>query len=137
MGAKGLWRHIEGSASTPVPFILSDSIPVLDKKTPATEDQIEAKESKIIEFKKREYLAHHILMSMTLTHLATKIKGLLTAKDMWKAVKEDATSKSTLYLLVAEDQLSSIKLMDPDDPKTHLTELKKATSNSCFNITTT
>ena len=107
MGAKGLWRHIEESASAPVMFVLSDSIPVLaDGKTSATEDQIEAKESKIVEFKKREYLAHHILMSMTLTCLTTKIKGLLTAEDMWKAVKEDAMSKSTLYQLDVEDQLS-------------------------------
>ena len=61
---------------------------------------------------------------MTLTHLTTKIKGLLMTKDMWKAVKEDAMSKSTLYLLDVEDQLSSMKLMDNNDPKTHLPELK-------------
>jgi hypothetical protein len=42
---------------------------------------------------------------------------------MWNVVKEDATSKSTVYLLDAEDQLSSMKLAD-NDPKTHLTELK-------------
>ena len=95
-----------------------------DGKTPATEDQIEAKESRIIKFEKREYLACHILMSTTSTCLATKIKGLLMAEDMWKAVKEDATSKSTLYLPDAEDQLSNMKLIDNDDPRTHLTELK-------------
>jgi gag-polypeptide of LTR copia-type len=43
---------------------------------------------------------------------------------MWNVVKQDATSKSMLYLLNAKDQLSSIKLADNDDPKTHLTELK-------------
>ena len=43
---------------------------------------------------------------------------------MWKVVKEDATSKSTLYILDAEDQLSSMKLTDNDDAKTHLAELK-------------
>ena len=30
-----------------------------DGKTAATEDQIESKESKIIEFEKRQYLAHN------------------------------------------------------------------------------
>jgi gag-polypeptide of LTR copia-type len=92
-------------------------------KTMATEDQLEQKESKIID-EKREYLAHHILVSTTSTRLATKIKALPTAKEMWNMIKDDATSKSTLYLLDAEDQLSSIKLMDNNDPKTHLNELK-------------
>ena len=125
MGVKGLWRHVEGTATVPVPFVMSEGIPMpADGKTPASEDQKELKESKIIKFKKREYLAQHILMSTTSTHLTTKIKGLLTAKDMWKAVKDDATLKSTLYLLDAEDQLSSMKLADNDDPKTHLAELK-------------
>jgi hypothetical protein len=97
MGAKGLWRHAEGTSIAPVPFIMSDGIPMLaDGKTPATEDQIEAKESKMIEFEKREYLARHILMSTTSTRLGNKIKGLLTAEDMWKVVKDDATLKSTL-----------------------------------------
>src|SRR5271168_4502002 len=91
MGAKGLWRHVEGTAVAPVPFAVSDGIPMLsDGKTKATEEQVEAKESKIIEFEKREYLARHILMSTTSTRLATKIKSMLTAEDMWKAVVDDA-----------------------------------------------
>jgi gag-polypeptide of LTR copia-type len=125
MGAKGLWRHIEGTASAPVPFVLSNGKYMLAHgKTQATENQIKAKESKIMEFKKREYLARHILMSTTFTHLTTKIKGLLTPEDMYKAVKDDTTLKSTLFLLDAKDQLLSMKLTDNDDPKTHLAELK-------------
>ena len=58
MGAKGLWRHVEGTATAPVPFTVMNGIPMLsDGKTAATEDQIDAKESKIIDFEKREYLA--------------------------------------------------------------------------------
>ena len=57
MGAKGLWRHIEGTATAPVSFAVTNSIPMLsDGKTAAMEDQIDAKESKIIDFEKREYL---------------------------------------------------------------------------------
>ena len=88
------------------------------------EDQIDAKESKILDFEKREYLVQHILLSTTSIHLGTKIKDLMTAEDMCKVVKDDAASKSTLYILDAEDQLSSMKLIDNDDPKTHLVELK-------------
>ena len=29
MGAKGLWRHVEGSATAPVPYAVSNSIPML------------------------------------------------------------------------------------------------------------
>jgi hypothetical protein len=126
MGAKGLWRHVVGTATAPVPFVLSDGVPMLaDGKTRATEEQLEAKESKVIEFEKREYLARHIILSTTSTRLGSKIKSLATAEAMWKVVETDATTKSTLYLLDAEDQLSSMKLADNDDSKTHLAELKQ------------
>ena len=126
MGAKGLWRHVLGTAIAPVPYIITEGIPVLaDGKTLATEDQIEAKESKIVEFEKREYFARHILLSTTSTRLGAKIKDLSTVEAMWKVVKDDTTSKSTLYLLDAEDQLSSMKLADNNDLRTHLSELKQ------------
>ena len=125
MGAKGLWRHVEGTATVPVPFAIINGKPMLsDGKTPATEDQIDAKGSKILDFEKREYLAWHMLLSTTSICLRSKIKDLATAEDMWKVVKNDATSKSTLYILNAEDQLSSMKLVDNNDLKTHLVELK-------------
>src|SRR5271168_1269110 len=61
MGAKGLWRHVLGTAIAPVLYIISKGAPMLaDGTTPAMEDQVEAKESRIVEFKKREYLAKHI-----------------------------------------------------------------------------
>jgi hypothetical protein len=43
---------------------------------------------------------------------------------MWNMIKDNATLKSMLYLLDAEDQLSSIKLVDNNDPRTHPNELK-------------
>src|SRR5882724_349520 len=126
MGSKGLWRHVEGTAIAPKPYALVSGIPVLpDGKTPSSEEQIEAKETRIIEFDKREYLAQHVILSTTSTRLGAKIKDMKSAKEMWDAVKVDATTKSTLYLLDAEDQLVSMKLSDNDDPKTHLSELKQ------------
>ena len=44
---------------------------------------------------------------------------------MWDIVKTDAMLKSTLYILDAEDQLSSMKLEDNEGPATHLSELKQ------------
>ena len=44
---------------------------------------------------------------------------------MWDMVKADVTTKSMLFLLDAKDQLTSMKLADNTDPKTHLSELKE------------
>ena len=50
LGSKGLWRHIEGTAIAPKPYALVAGVPVLtDGTTQATEDQIEARETKIID----------------------------------------------------------------------------------------
>ena len=74
--------------------------------------------------KKHKYLVQHVILSTTSTHLGVKIKDLKTAKEMWDAVKSDATMKSTLYLLDTEDELESMKLSDNDNPKPHLAKLK-------------
>ena len=104
MGSRGLWRHVEGVAVAPKPYLVMDGILVLaDGKTMATEEQLESKETKMIEFKKREYLAQHIILSTMSVCLGARIKDLTTAEGMWKKVKSDATTKSTLYLLDTED----------------------------------
>ena len=125
MGSKGLWRHVEGLAVAPKLYVVADKIPVLSNgKTLATEEQLEAKEIRMIEFEKKEYLAQHIILSTTSICLGAKIKDLDMAEAMWKMVKADTTTKSTLYMLDAEDQLSTMKINDNEDAKTHLTELK-------------
>ena len=125
MGSKGLWRHVEGTAIAPKPYEAVGGVPVLaDGKTTAMEEQIEPRETRIIDFDKWEYLAQHIILSTTSTCLGSKIKNLKSAKEMWEVVKADATNKSTLYLLDAEDQLASMKLGDNNDPAAHFTELK-------------
>ena len=81
--------------------------------------------SRIVEFEKCEYLAQHIILSTTSIHLGAIIKNLKTVKEMWDKVKNNATTKSTLYLIDVEDQLASMRVTDSDDPTTHLTELKQ------------
>ena len=126
LGSKGLWRHIEGTAIAPKPYALVAGVPILaDGTTQATEDQIEARETKIINYDKREYLAQHVILSTTSTRLGYKIKNLKTSYDMWDAVKADAMTKSTLFLLDAEDQLASMRFAENDDPKAHLMEVKQ------------
>ena len=63
MGSKGLWRHVEGLAVAPKLYVIVDKIPVLsDGKTLATKEKLEEKEIRMIEFKKKEYLAQHIIL---------------------------------------------------------------------------
>ena len=81
---------------------------LLDGKTRAMEEQIEARETRIMDFNKREYLAQHIILSTTSTRLGSMIKNLNTASEMQEKVKMDATNKSTLYLINAEDQLTTM-----------------------------
>ena len=126
LGLKGLWRHIEGTAIVPKPYALVAGVPVLkDGMMQAMEDQIEAREMKIIDYDKHKYLAQHIILSMTSTHPSNKIKNLKTLHDMWDAVKANTMTKSTLFLLNMEDQLASMKLAENDDPKAHLMEVKQ------------
>lgn len=92
LGSKGLWRHVVGTAIAPVPYSLLAGVPVIaDGKTPATEEQIETKETRIVDFDKREYLAQHVILSTTSKRLGSKIKDMKSAKDMWEAVVADAT----------------------------------------------
>src|ERR1700734_4055778 len=66
MGAKGLWRHVKGTATVPQPYTVVNNVTYLhDLTTVATEDQIEMKEMRIADFDKKEYLAQHIILSTT------------------------------------------------------------------------
>ena len=95
-----------------------------DGKTPAMEEQLEVKESRILDFEKMEYSAQHIIFLTTSIQLGAKIKYLNTVEAMWEIVKADANMQSTLYLLDMEDQLLTMKINENKDPKTHLVELK-------------
>ena len=60
-----------------------DRVPVTsDGKTPATEEQIEAQEVRIIDYEKCEYLVQHVILSTTSTCFGVKTKDLKMAKEM-------------------------------------------------------
>ena len=89
---------MEGLAVVPKLYVVADGIPVLaDRKTLATDEQIESKEVKLIKYKKLEYLAQHIILSTMSVCLGVKIKDLSIAKAMWKVVKSDVTKKRKLH----------------------------------------
>jgi hypothetical protein len=125
MGAKGIWKHDEGTAYKPLQYNVVNGVHVLaDGKTPASEDQIESREAKVDEYEQCQYLAQHVILLMMSPRLGAKIKNMSSAHDMWDEVKKDATSKSTLHLIDAEDQLASMRCSESTDPKAHLAEIK-------------
>src|SRR3979490_3265757 len=66
MGAKGLWIYVEGKATAPKPYVVVNDVYVLaDTKTPALDNQIEAREMCIIEYDKCKSLAQHVILSTT------------------------------------------------------------------------
>ena len=51
MGSKGLWQHILGTVIAPKPYKVVNKVAVLsDRKTEATEEQIELIEAKLDKF---------------------------------------------------------------------------------------
>ena len=126
LGAKGVWRHVEGTAACPPEqYAIINNVYVLpDGKTPATEDQIEAREDKIEAYERKSFLAQHIILSTTSYRLGAKFRNLTTAKEMWDIVVADTTTKSSLYLIDAEDQLAKMRCHDDPDAKTHYADLQ-------------
>ena len=126
LGTKGLWMHVQGKTVMPNPYQIINGAAVLpDGKMKATDEQIEAKEMHIMEYEKCEYLAQHVILSTTSPRIGSIIKNLKTAKEMWGKVKGDATTKSTLFLIDAEDQLATMQVSNSDNPHTHSTKLKQ------------
>ena len=81
LGAKGLWRHIVGTAIAPKPYAVVARVPVLaDGITQTSNDLVESKELKIADYDKKEYLVQHIILSTTSTQLGIKLKSLKTTK---------------------------------------------------------
>ena len=125
LGAKGLWRHVVGTAIATEPYAMVNGVPVLKDGTPATDKEVEANEDKIIEHEKRDYLAQHMILLTISTRLEMKVMSLMLAMGMWDVVKADATSTAMIPILDAESQLSSMKLQEDEDPENHLVETKE------------
>ena len=119
MGSKGLWRHVEGTAISLIPYALVTRVPV-------------------------QWTEQHQHQKIKLRLGRQKSKTIITCKthhpdydldsswfqdqklaDCRDAVKVDATTKNMLFLLDAKDQYVSMKLSNNKDPKAHLTKIKQ------------
>jgi hypothetical protein len=79
----------------------------------------------MLDYKQKEFLAQHLILSSTSPCLSQKILNLTSAKDMWDAVKLDATMKSSLHQVNVLNQLQMMECPLSTDPRTHLAEVEK------------
>jgi len=124
MGSKGLVPHLEGHASKPMLYAEVNGIPHASPGVEATSDQIEAKEKRISDYKQREFLAQHCVISLISPWLAQTIMQLTTMKDMWDAVTADATTASMLHQIDVLNQLQMMRCPSSPDAKVHLAKVK-------------
>jgi hypothetical protein len=67
----------------------------------------QGKRENSFDYEQKEFLAQHLILSSTPLCLSQKILGLTSAKDMWEAVKLDATTKSSLQQVDILNHLQS------------------------------
>jgi hypothetical protein len=82
MGLKGLICHIEGNARKLTPYTKVNNVLMANATTPATDDQIDAKERRLDKYEQKEYLGHHIILTSISPQLITTIKVLMTSALM-------------------------------------------------------
>jgi gag-polypeptide of LTR copia-type len=125
MGAKGVLRILEGTAIVPQMYNMVGGVYVtMDGKTPASEDQIETREEKIVDYEKRSNLAEYMILTSVSSRMGSLIRNLKSAKEMWEKVKEDCTNKSTIHVIDAEAQFAAMRCSDNSDPTAHVSEMK-------------
>src|ERR1700722_10054036 len=109
MGSRGLLRHVDGTAIAPVPYAIIAGKHMLNTVDEASDDQVEAKEKKLDEYEQKLHLARHILQNSVSPRLYSLIKNMPSPKDMWDAIKRDATSKSQLQIVDTRRKLLDLK----------------------------
>ena len=119
MGARGLIRHVNGTARKPVPYPEINSVPMKKPGVEATDDELEEKEKKLDEYEQKEYGAQHVMLTTVSPRLATLIKSK-TASEMWSAICNDATKKSQLHKVDTRRRLQSMVCDEDGDIKAHL-----------------
>src|ERR1700731_3015571 len=85
MGARGLIRHVDGTARKPVPYPEVNGVPLKKPGIEATDDELEEKEKKLDEYKQREYGVPQVMLTTISPRLATLIKSKM-ASEMWSAI---------------------------------------------------
>ena len=123
MGSKGLTRHLEGTAIKPSPYPITGGVAMLPSGNPASDDQIDARETKIEEYSKKEYLAQYIIINSISAWLGTSVKEKPNAHKMWETVKADTSMKTQIHQIDMLKTMHQKRCGENDNVRTHLEEL--------------
>src|ERR1700730_6690676 len=75
MGAKGLIRHVEGTARRPLPFDIENGRPVSEPRKPAMHLEIQDLEHAMDKYEQKEYAAQHIMLTTISPCLSTMLRA--------------------------------------------------------------
>ena len=124
MGARGLIRHVDGTARKPIAYPEVNGVPMKKPGVEATDDDLEEKEKRLDEYEQKEYGAQHVMLTTISPRLATLIKSM-SASDMWVAIRNDATIKSQLHKVDTRRRLQSMFCDKEGNIKAHLNAMTK------------
>jgi hypothetical protein len=61
MGARGLIRHVDGTARKPLPYPEVNGVPMKKPGLEASDEDLEEKEKRLDEYEQKEYGAQHVM----------------------------------------------------------------------------
>src|SRR3984893_11960318 len=120
MGAKGLIRHIEGTARQPLPFDVENGQPVMEPGKLATRLEIQELERAMDEYEQKEYAARHIMLTTVSPRLSSMLRANTSAAQMWQEIVSDATKKSKVHKVDTRRRLQELRCPEGGDVRVHL-----------------
>src|ERR1700731_2198789 len=124
MGARGLIRHVDGTARKPLPYPEVNGVPMKKPGLEASDEDLEEKEKRLDEYEQKEYGAQHVMLTTVSPRLATLLKSM-SASEMWTAIRNDATKKSQLHKVDTRRRLQTMLCDEDTDIKAHLNAMTK------------
>src|ERR1700731_132937 len=109
MGAKGLIRHVEGTARRPIPFDIENNRPVSEPGKPAMRLEIQDLERAMDEYEKKEYAARHIMLTTVSPHLSMILRANTSAAQMWQQIVSDSMKKSRVRQVDTRRRLQELR----------------------------
>src|SRR3984893_12644308 len=124
MGARGLIRHVDGTARKPLPYPEVNGVPMKKPGLEASDEDLEVIEKRVDEYEQKEHGSQHVMLTTVSPRLATLLKSMSTG-EMWMAIRNDATKKSQLHKVDTRRRLQTMLCDEDTDIKAHLNAMTK------------
>src|SRR3984893_11415826 len=120
MRAKGLIRHVEGTARRPLPFDVENGRPVTEPGKPATRLEIQELERAMDKYEQKEYVARNIMLTTVSPRLSTMLLANTSTVQMWQQIILDAMKKSRVHQVDTRRRLQELRCPEGGDVRAHL-----------------